>query len=257
MSTQLVDSSVYDRAGYLIGKVIRVEPLAEGDFSLVVGLVGDHDAGGEVIIDNSQIHDLDSKEKIIHVDVDYQKFNPDAGSIQLVEERLVVNRKRVKVGEVVVRRVVETEIIEVPIQREKLIIERIGSGEPPVEVSLGETRIQGYDIGAQPAVAADTQDAIANGNFETIQDAIRFLSTAAERSDFNCEKVRVAIILNGDTGLKGTVYDFETPQVAIQKLSRLEKILLNQCSNVRLELFLKDRSKVQAYQDWIAQYALP
>ena len=217
-TTQLVDSSVFDRAGYLIGKVIRVEPLTEGDFSLVVGLVGDNNGGGEVIIDNSHIHDLDSKEKIIHVDVDYQKFNPDAGSsIQLVEERLVVNRKRVKVGEVSIRRVIETEIIQVPIQREKLIIERIGSGEPPVEVSLGETRIQGYDIAAHPAVAnavaTEAQDATAHGNFETIQDTIHFLSAAAERSDYNCEKVRVAIILNGDTGLAAGADDPDAPSV--------------------------------------------
>lgn len=47
--------------------------------------------------------------------------------ISLKEERLVVDRKKQKVGEVIVRKEIETEIIEVPVQREKLIVEQVGA----------------------------------------------------------------------------------------------------------------------------------
>ncbi|MBL1178885.1 PRC-barrel domain-containing protein [Pantanalinema sp. GBBB05] len=46
--------------------------------------------------------------------------------IPLREERVIVDRKKRKAGEVVVRKEIETEIIEVPIQRERLIVEQIG-----------------------------------------------------------------------------------------------------------------------------------
>lgn len=47
--------------------------------------------------------------------------------VPLMEERVVVDHKKQKVGEVVVRKEIETEIIEVPVQREKLIVEQVGS----------------------------------------------------------------------------------------------------------------------------------
>jgi hypothetical protein len=47
-------------------------------------------------------------------------------TIPLLEERLIVNRERQKRGEVVVRKEIETEIVEVPVQREKLIVEEVG-----------------------------------------------------------------------------------------------------------------------------------
>ena len=48
-------------------------------------------------------------------------------TIPLREERLIVDRQRRKVGEVVVRKEIQTEIIEVPVQREKLIVEEVGA----------------------------------------------------------------------------------------------------------------------------------
>ncbi|MCU0525523.1 MAG: YsnF/AvaK domain-containing protein [Elainella sp. Prado103] len=45
--------------------------------------------------------------------------------IPLLEERLIVRKQRHKMGEVIVRKVVETQIIQVPIRRERLVIEQI------------------------------------------------------------------------------------------------------------------------------------
>jgi hypothetical protein len=271
---QLVNNSVYDRSGSLIGKVIRVEPLAAGDFTVVVKRLGENGTSREIAIDNNYIFKLDAERQAIHVNVETeglvpqgsapQPGNSEEAHLQLVEERLVVNRKRVKVGEVSVRRVIETEMVQVPIQREKLVIERIGESADPIEVDLNQTRLKGFE-GQEPMLQSSLQaDAggkrqgnVASGAFTTMGDAIEFLGTVADLPDPRCEKIRVAILLQGGPGLKGTVYEFETAEQTRQKLSRLAKILLNQCSSVRLELFLQDDTLLKTYQDHIAQYAHP
>jgi len=45
--------------------------------------------------------------------------------VQLLEERLVVEIHRRKLGEVIVRKIVDIEMVEVPIRREKLVVEQI------------------------------------------------------------------------------------------------------------------------------------
>lgn len=254
---QLINGSVLDRSGSLIGTVTRVNPLAGGDFSLVVKSINEGQAGAEVTIDNSQIKGIDAERKTVTVDADRQQIISNAGTtIQLLEERLVVNRKRVKVGEISVRRVVETEIVEVPIRREKLVVERIGEGEPLVEVKLGEPRLLGNAIASDSSIDSNTHDLTAIGNLNTIRDAVNFLETA-KTLDNHCEKIRVYIFLKQNTGLKATVHQFESSETAIQVLLGLETTLIKRCSNVRLELFLQNDSMLQTYQNWFAQYGSP
>lgn len=60
-------------------------------------------------------------------------------NFSLLEERLVVNRQKCKVGEVVVRKKIETRMIQVPIRREVLIVEKVGNEvEKVAEIDLGE-----------------------------------------------------------------------------------------------------------------------
>lgn len=49
----------------------------------------------------------------------------EAEIIQLLEERLVVNRQWRKAGEVVIRKIIDTRLVEVPVRREKLVVEQI------------------------------------------------------------------------------------------------------------------------------------
>ncbi len=64
--------------------------------------------------------------------------------ISLLEEKLIVKRRKLKVGEVIVRKEVETRMIHLPIRREKLIIEKVGAtNEHLTEVDLGEGKING------------------------------------------------------------------------------------------------------------------
>lgn len=256
---QLTNGSVFDRSGYLVGTILGVKSLENADFLLIVQLTDDRHLGAKATVHNSQIKSIDSERKIVTVDLDHQHITPDDNkddnkTIQLVEERLVVNRRRVKVGEISVRRVVETEIVEVPIRREKLIVEKVGEGDPIVEVKLGEPRLIGNGFAVDSGIDSHTHDSTAIGNLTTIRDAAAFLQ-AATTLDSHCEKIRVYIFLNQTTGLKATVHQFESSETAVQVLLSLESTLLNQCSGVRLELFLNDKSMLETYQSRFARYA--
>ena len=65
--------------------------------------------------------------------------------IALLEEKLHVTRQKHKVGEVIVRKEVQTKLVQVPIRREILVVERTGQ-EPAIlsEVVLGADRICGF-----------------------------------------------------------------------------------------------------------------
>ena len=252
----LINSAVFDRSGHQIGRVIQIQSSTAEDFTLIVQLLEPDGGDNQLAIPNTSLQDIDVDNKTIHVNLDRQQFAPQANQrIQLVEERVVVDRQRVKVGEVSVRRVVETEMIQVPIRREKLVVERIGDSADPLEIQLGETHLQGYEIADQPVDL--NPDLSANGSFKSIHDAIAFLDAVAQRPGHPCEKVRIAILLDGDHGLKGTLYEFKDPQTASHKISRLDKILLNQCNQVRLELFLDDPTLQPTYQELMAQYTSP
>jgi hypothetical protein len=75
---------------------------------------------------------------------DRQKEIRDSQQIPLWSEKLTVNRRQRKVGEVIVRKQVETRMIQVPIQEEKIIIERIGENpEQLAEVVINTSLVNG------------------------------------------------------------------------------------------------------------------
>ncbi|NJL09482.1 MAG: DUF2382 domain-containing protein [Calothrix sp. SM1_7_51] len=98
-------------------------------------------------------------------------------TIRLLEERLIVDNNKYKVGEVIVRKVVETRTIEVPIRREKLVIEQLY----PRYKKLGEISLSESEI-AQSAVSDAKYDAKYDGKsdikaeFSTTEAAIEFLN---------------------------------------------------------------------------------
>ena len=113
--------------------------------------------------------------------------------IKLLEERLVVNRGKRKVGEVIVRKEIETRMVEVPVRREKLIIERVGEApERLAEIDLGEGEITGIELAemanakAGPTVSAE---------FTSVQKASKILSAIASQPHHGCAKVRLEIFL--------------------------------------------------------------
>lgn len=123
----------------------------------------------------------------------------DEYQIRLLEERLMVDRHKRKVGEVIVRKTVETKIIEVPVRREKLIVEQISPeqkqlAEIDLETDGNQTLdfLQTTDIQRNPVVS---------GEFTNAQTAARLLDAIATEPGHKPRKVKVEIVLEDSEDL--------------------------------------------------------
>ena len=113
--------------------------------------------------------------------------------IRLLEERLLVNLNKRKVGEVVVRKEVETRMVEVPVQYEKLIVEQV-SPEPKTlaEIDLSAPEIP--TLQANETEIAKTQPTV-SGEFTSPKTASLLLDAIARQRNHGCQRVRVEIVL--------------------------------------------------------------
>lgn len=123
--------------------------------------------------------------------------------ICLLEERLVVNRRKWKVGEVVVRKEIETKIVQVPIQREILIIEQVSPETKQIaEIDLGKgeitgvelTEAQSSDIRERSVPSSDSAYTVI-GEFLSPRAASNLLEAIALQKRHGCQKVRVELVL--------------------------------------------------------------
>lgn len=112
--------------------------------------------------------------------------------ILLLEERLIANIDRRKVGEVVVRKKVETEIIEIPIRREKLIVEQVSPEYKQIAViDLGTDRSSYIPVNEE--VSLNYSQPVVKSEFESIKLASQFLNAIAHLSDAGCTSIKIEI----------------------------------------------------------------
>jgi Domain of unknown function (DUF2382) len=102
--------------------------------------------------------------------------------ISLLEERLMVSFTRQKIGEIVVRREVETRIlqVQVPVRHEKLIVEQVS----PEYKQLAEIDL----------CQGNTQS-IVSGEIDSPEDAIDLLREIVNMPVQDCKTVRIEIVL--------------------------------------------------------------
>lgn len=113
--------------------------------------------------------------------------------IRLLEERLIIDRRKQKVGEVIVRKEVETRIVEVPVRREKLIIEQVGSEHKQLaEIDLGQGEVTGIDF--NEGTISESHPVI-KGEFSSPEVASKILKAIADRPRHGCAKVRIEIVM--------------------------------------------------------------
>jgi hypothetical protein len=124
-------------------------------------------------------------------------------TVQILEERLMVNRIKRKVGEVTIRKEIETRIIEVPVRREKLIVEQVSPEYKQLAVvDLGQVQgqvqeqVQEQKLGRE--AASTPLPSTVEGSFTSITAAIQFLEAIAAQSN-SVEAVKVSVVLKDDT----------------------------------------------------------
>ncbi|MBN4005596.1 DUF2382 domain-containing protein [Nostoc sp. LPT] len=135
---------------------------------------------------------------------------PEDQIIRLIEERLVVESSKRKVGEVIVRKVIETQIVQVPVRREKLIVEQISPEHKQLaEIDLGQGEIPGVDL-------------------------------------TEVERLEVTHFNNGLT-ISG---EFSSPKIANLLLNAIALERNNGCKQVRVTIAVEDESHQKKYQEW-------
>src|SRR5919202_1228622 len=125
-------------------------------------------------------------------------------TVRLLEERLIVNRNKWKVGEVVVRKGVETEIVQVPVRREKLIIEQVGAETKQLlEIDLGQGEVSGVEQANASSsdklareVSSSDQGYTVIGEFLSPKAASNLLEAIGLQGRHGCQKVRVELVLD-------------------------------------------------------------
>jgi hypothetical protein len=115
-------------------------------------------------------------------------------TIQLLEGRLVVNLHKRKVGEVIVRKEIETRIVEVPVRREKLIVEQVSPEAKQLAViDLGQTQETEFDA---LQVSDNMLLPTVEGRFTSADKAIQFLQAVTAQSSPGLQNVQVIIALD-------------------------------------------------------------
>lgn len=142
----------------------------------------------------SNLTDADRTDENLETEEDEENLDiVDQEVIRLLEERLVINRSKRKVGEVIVRKEIETRMVQVPIQWEKLIVEQVGD-DPKVlaEIDLGEGSITGIDL---TEIKSDRQEPTVKAEFTSVQKASKILNSIASQPRHGCVKVRLELVL--------------------------------------------------------------
>lgn len=131
--------------------------------------------------------------------------------IHLLGERLIVDRSKRKIGEVVVRKEIETRMVQVPVRYEKLIVEQIGSENKQLaEIELEKGEIPGLELNE----VAITSSEVTN--------------------------------LDGET-VKG---EFKSPKIASLLLNAIAQERRHGCKKIRIEVVVEDAERQQTYQEW-------
>ncbi|MGI8503905.1 MAG: DUF2382 domain-containing protein [Hassallia sp.] len=122
--------------------------------------------------------------------------------IRLLGERLIVDSTKRKIGEVIVRKEIETRMVQVPVRREKLIVEQISPEHKQLaEIDLGLTEISSIDFAEnqKPEFASLDGSLTVSGDFSSPKIASLLLNAIALERNHKCKQVRVTIVVEDES----------------------------------------------------------
>jgi stress response protein YsnF len=146
--------------------------------------------------------------------------------IALLEERLIVEFAHRKIGEVVIRKEIESHTlhVQVPVRREKLIVE---------QVSPEYKRLAEIDLGQ------NTVEKIATDNHR-----VAFVKEIAETSEIKSVETKPIDI----------TASVDTPEAAIALLTELTQMPSHDFKRICIEVTLKDSSRQDIYEALFKHY---
>jgi Domain of unknown function (DUF2382) len=163
---------------------------------------------------NSSLNDSDhnfpsqttqAQEKRVALPIDDLAF-------RLLEERLVIDRSKRKIGEVIVRKEVHTRLVEVPVRYERLIVEQVSPNlQQLAAIDLGYGEVTGIDPDLQST----------DGSWQKSEDTV------------------------------GLRVNFNSLEYANQFLEELAQMLRTSDESPQIEIVLKDQNSQAAYLSWL------
>lgn len=109
--------------------------------------------------------------------------------IQLLAERLVINTSKQKIGEVIVRKVIETDMVQVPVRREKLIVEQVSPDQK--ELAVVELRGSGLED-----IELQSPQSVVKGEFHSLDTVRSLLERLAQNPDHGCQTIRLELVVD-------------------------------------------------------------
>lgn len=121
--------------------------------------------------------------------------------IPLLEERLFIDHNKQKVGEVIVRKEIETEMIQVPVRREKLIVEQVSPEHKQLaEIDLSHGEISGLELIEEISeVTSVARGLTVSGEFISPKIASLLLNAIAQEKNHGCQQVKITIVVENQS----------------------------------------------------------
>jgi hypothetical protein len=169
-----------------------------------------------------------NSEVAYHTEVDSTSNILTQASFSLLEERLRIELTQRKVGEIAIRKEIETQLVsvQVPVRREKLIIEQVS----PAYKLLAEIDL-GQPINSSSSISA---------NSDAKSSAVGF-----DPQPENLDRRMTSPIVYGST---------DSLTVASELLQELASLHSHDCGAIRIEIALKDSRHQASYQALVDRY---
>jgi sporulation protein YlmC with PRC-barrel domain len=158
-------------------------------------------SGGQIISDLSTGQIVNGQNPNGNLDRENLPEIGEENIIRLLEERLVINSSKHKVGDVIVRKEIETRMVQVPVRREKLIVEQVSPEHKQLaEIDLGQEEISGIELakGEIPEVASLDNGLTVSGLFSSPKIASLLLNAIALEKKTGCQQIRVSIVVDNE-----------------------------------------------------------
>lgn len=183
-----------------------------------------------LIIDSTQVNNLpEYQERNMEINTDAQGLSSDSyvadshiadatseihtqqttlqseDVIKLLEERLVVDRTKRKVGEIIVRKEIETRMVTIPVRRERLIVEQLTPEHKQLaNIDLGEEQITQQESTpvsstlAMPLTTSFEGSLTVTGEFSSPKVASLLLNAIALERNHGCQRIQVTIAVDNE-----------------------------------------------------------
>ncbi|MBE9097732.1 DUF2382 domain-containing protein [Tychonema sp. LEGE 07203] len=140
----------------------------------------------------------------------YETNEQQHQNLKLYEERLIANKHRAKTGEVAVGKRVETETARasVPIEKERVVVERVTPVEAGRVVSAGEANFQSGEV----------------ARMEVYEETADIHKEAYVREEVNVKKEVVRSTVEGEETLRREELDIDTDGTAVVDKNKKKKL---------------------------------